>query len=75
MVERAGRQSEWIGLVVTRRVRVSRRRALFLQQVIERNLIVPDDALAEIVDKFDDSERLISGPVLRDQELEPVGDT
>jgi hypothetical protein len=75
MVERAGRQSEWIGLVVTRRVRVSRRRALFLQQVIERNLVVPDDALAEIVDEFDDSERLISGPVLRDQELEPVGDT
>lgn len=46
-------------------MRVSRRRALFTQQFIERNLIVPDDTLAEIVNKFDDSERLISGPVLR----------
>jgi hypothetical protein len=67
-------ESEWIGLVVTR-MRVSRRRALFAQHFVERNLIARDDALAQIIEEFDDGERLIGRPVARDQEVQSMGDT
>jgi hypothetical protein len=41
---------------------------------VRHEVVVRGDTLASIVDEFDDGERLIGGPVLRDQEVEPVSD-
>lgn len=46
--------------------------ALFVLQFMEQELVVHTYSLAEIVEEFNDGERLISGPVVGDQEVEPM---
>ena len=41
-------------------------------QFMEQELVVHTYSLAEIVEEFNDGERLISGPVVGDQEVEPM---
>ena len=45
---------------------------MFVLQFMEHELVVHTDSFAEIVKEFDDGERLIGGPVVGDQEVEPM---
>jgi len=45
---------------------------LFMLQFVQGELVTHADSLLEIVEKLDDGERLISGPVVADQKVEPM---
>ncbi|WP_207958446.1 hypothetical protein [Caballeronia sp. SBC1] len=53
---------------------VSEVSALLMLQFKKLKLVVHTDTLAQVIQQFYDGERLISGPVLGDQEVEPFYD-